>query len=141
MNQTAANMEGNESAGDRATSTALPSYEFHDPTFVTWWLGSLFLLKPEDQIAIATSLHEAIHEPMVQAELAAFVALTGGAESAEAPVFEGTRGEQVIQVVKYKLREIWVSNPWFLGLAGAGLTFVIGKGIWFLANEALRIVF
>lgn len=141
MNQTAINVEGKESAGDTANSVLMPSYDFHDSAFVTWWLGSLFLLKPEDQIAIATSLHEAIHEPLVQAELAAFVAFTGGAESAGTPVFEGTRGEQMIQIVKYKLREIWDSNPWFLGLAGAGLVFVIGKGIWFLASETLRIVF
>lgn len=134
-------MEEKESAGDTARANLMPAYDFHDSAFVTWWLGSLFLLKPEDQIAIATSLHDAIHEPLVQAELAAFVAFTGGSESVEAPVFEGTRGEQVVQVVKYKLRELWQTNPWFLGLAGAGLTFVIGKGIWFLASEVSRIVF
>lgn len=130
----------------------LPVYAFHDPSFVTWWLGSLYLFKPEDQIAIASSLHEAIHEPTVQAELAAFVAFRNGSDGidevsqptaweAETPVLSGTRTEQVIQVAKYKLRQMWDESRWLLIVAAIGLVYVVGKGTWLVLKESFRIIF
>ena len=134
------------------TGPDMPVYAFYDPTFVTWWLGSLYLMKPEDQIAIATSLHEAIHEPAVQAELAAFVAFRSGTEGvgevspaaaleAETPVLTGARIEQGIQVAKYKLHQMWDESRWLLIVAAIGLVYVVGKGTWFLSKEVFRLVF
>lgn len=127
----------------------MPAYAFHEPAFVTWWLGSLYLLKPEDQIAIAAGLFEVIHEPGVKAELAAYIALRGMSEEvpqaepvvAGVPVFEGTRTEQAIQAIKYHLRLQWENNPWIVGIAGAGFVFVVGKGAWFILKELYRLVF
>lgn len=135
-----------------STGPDMPAYAFHDPAFVTWWLGSLYLFRPEEQIAIATSLHEAIHEPSVQAELAAFVAFRteteGVGEVSQAaveepamPVLSGTRTEQGIQVAKYKLRQMWDENRWLLIVAAIGLVYVVGKGTWFLSKEVFRLVF
>ena len=63
-----------------------PSYAFNDPAFVTWWLGSLYLLQPSDQAIVADVLRGAIHEPGIQEELSAFIALrTGDGEQVLAP--------------------------------------------------------
>lgn len=133
---------------EAVTTSPWPAYAFHDPEFVTWWLGSLYLLQPVDQALVADVLRSAIHEPRVQEELSAFIALRTEEqipqvedEHPTVPKFEGTRTEQAIQVMGYQLGQQWEHNRWLLLTFLAGLTFVVGKGGWLVLKEAFRIIF
>lgn len=50
------------------------SYDFHDPTFVRWWLESHYLLPVNDQIAIAMTVRERVAVPAVHDEIDDFLA-------------------------------------------------------------------
>jgi hypothetical protein len=132
-----------------------PTYAFHDPEFVTWWLGSLYMLKPIDQITVAEILRDSIHIPVIKDELDAFIQfqmeqggierqVEPGAEQAEieaAPEFVGTRLEQAIQSIKFHFNRYRKENPWMVIIAGGGLAFLVVRGLWFAAKEVFRIVF
>lgn len=122
---------------------------FNEPRFVTWWLGTLYLFKPGDQVAIAQLLKDAVHSPAVTREIQAFIefhALEGGlsadVESAPPPV--AISDEEVlggVPLIKSRLAELWRSSPWMVGLGVAAIVFFIAKGAWFVVREFLRIVF
>ena len=122
---------------------------FNEPRFVTWWLGTLYLFKPDDQVAIAQLLQDAVHSPAVTREIQAFIefhALEGGlsadVESAPPPV--ASSDEEVlggVPLIKSRLAELWRSSPWMVGLGVAAIVFFIAKGAWFVVREFFRIVF
>ena len=48
------------------SSNCKPSFDFHDPEFVRWWLQSHYLLPMNDQIALAETLRDRISLVAVQ---------------------------------------------------------------------------
>lgn len=122
---------------------------FNEPRFVTWWLGTLYLFKPGDQVAIAQLLQDAVHSPAVTREIQAFIefhaleaGLSADVESAPPPV--ASSDEEVlggVPLIKSRLAELWRSSPWMVGLGVAAIVFFIAKGAWFVVREFFRIVF
>lgn len=122
---------------------------FNEPRFVTWWLGTLYLFRPDDQVAIAQRLQEAVHSPAVSREIQAFIefhALEGNtmADVESAPPPEANSDDGVfagVSLVKSRLAELWRSSPWMVGLGVAAMAFFIAKGAWFVLREFARVVF
>lgn len=121
---------------------------FNEPRFVTWWLGTLYLFKPADQVAIAQLLLDAVHNPQVSREIQAFIALQA-TDEVESPQGLPRAGEGLevepdspaIAVVRSSLQEYWRTNPWMLGAGVVAIAFFMAKGAWLIGKELFRIVF
>lgn len=120
-------------------------FAFHDPAFVVWWLNSLYLFRPEDQIAIAELLAGAVHAPDAKAEIEAFVAVRTlehipAEAAAEGGPSSGT-AVTAIDVVVARTRELWRANPWMVSLGLLAIAFFSAKAVFLLGRELIRIVF
>jgi hypothetical protein len=121
---------------------------FNEPRFVTWWLGTLYLFKPADQVAIAQLLLEAVHHPQVSREISAFIALQT-LDEAEPPEHQPLAGvgagsepnAPAIAVLRSSLHDYWRTNPWMLGVGAVAIVFFMAKGAWLIGKELFRIVF
>lgn len=145
-------MSENHPVRRESSQHEFPQYAFHDPEFVEWWLGSLYMLPAADQIAIAEILDLGIHAPKVKAVLDNFIrdlhpeaigpnAMHAGVQVDAPPSFEGTFVERSIQFARYHVVAYWRTNPWMVVIAASGLVFAVGRGVWFVAKEFFRIVF
>lgn len=121
---------------------------FNEPRFVTWWLGTLYLFRPSEQLAIAQLLMDAVHTAAVSREIQAFIELQkieGDAQDAaeEAPRESAMSGDprHGIALVSGRLIELGRANPWMLGLGLAAIAWYIVKGAWFIGTELFRIIF
>lgn len=116
-------------------------YAFHDPEFVEWWLRSLYMLSPDDQVGIARAMSERIQVPAVKTVCAEFIALFGSSvvnavatDTADEPPAlkfdpSADRFTQASQVATAKFAEIWAANRKLIVLAGIGIVFFVGKGL------------
>jgi hypothetical protein len=48
-------------------------YRFQDPAWMAWWLSSLYLLRPDEQVQIASRMLETVHAKGSQEMLIAFI--------------------------------------------------------------------
>jgi hypothetical protein len=135
-------MEDTHAVRDVTSSALAVPYAFHDPEFVTWWLTSLYLFKPADQIAIAEMLSEAVHAPEVQREIEAFIDFRSAVLPAELgqPV-AAESAEPAGAAVVARFRELWRDNPWMVSAGALAILFFSLKAVWFLGHELVRIVF
>lgn len=130
------------------SENSYPAYAFHDPAFVEWWLGSLHLMGPADQVAVAEVIYDSIHIPEVQARIAQFIQTQAaeagiGAEPAEdepMPEFEGTLPQRIGQMLRFHLLAYRKENPKMFYVFLAGMMFAVGKGVWVLVTEAQRLL-
>ena len=145
-------MSDNPAVPAESRAHEYPQYAFHDPAFVEWWLGSLYMLPAADQIAVAEILDQSIHTPRVKDVLDNFIrgldGVANGLKVAEdgvlvdaPPAFEGTLAERSVQFAKYHAVAYWKTNPWMVVIAAAGMVFAVGRGVWFVGKEFFRIVF
>lgn len=145
-------MSDNPTVPTASSAHEYPQYAFHDPVFVEWWLGSLYMLPAVDQIAVAEILDQSIHTPKVKEVLDIFIrgldGVANGLKVAEdrgqedaPPAFEGTLAERSIQFAKYHVVAYWKTNPWMVVIAASGMLFAVGRGVWFVGKEFFRIVF
>ncbi len=137
--------------GPEAGAVAAAEYPFHDADFVSWWLGSLFLLPPQLQIESALSVNASVHKAEVREVLDAFVAETsagqpgqpGEVEGAGPP--QGPEGEPVPQTALdaagWRLRELWRASPFATAIGVLGLGYGVVKGLLALGSAFVRIVF
>ncbi len=132
------------------TVKTFPEYSFHDPDFVEWWLGSLYLLSPEDQVAVAEVVINAVNIPEIQTLIAQFVESRMNADRQDQgepdftvapPVLTGSFIEKAMQSARFFTHKAWKENPWLVGIACIGFVFAIGRGIWFVMKEVFRLVF
>jgi hypothetical protein len=123
-------------------------YPFHDADFVSWWLGSLFLLPPQLQIESALSVNASVHKAEVREVLNAFVAemsagQPGETEGAGPP--QGPEGEPVPQTALdaagWRLRQLWRASPFATAIGVLGLGYGVVKGLLAVAGAFVRIVF
>lgn len=136
-----------ESAATTPEANPFPAYAFHDPAFVEWWLGSLYLMAPADQIAVAEVIFESIHIPEVKERIARFIqsqAVEAGTDQAtsvtqQMPEFEGALLQRVGQMLRFHLQVYRNENPKMFYVFLAGMLFAVGKGVWVLATEAHRL--
>ncbi len=121
-------------------------YDFHDERFVTWWLNSLYLFAPEDQLAIAKLLRAAVHAPEAAHEIEAFLTVRAQAPGVgdghlEAPSLQGGRaGPGAATGILGSLSKFWRISPWTAGLGLCALAFFLAKGVWFVLREVLRVI-
>lgn len=135
--------DGQEIDTEAGPQKARRGYDFHDEAFVTWWLGSLYLLSADDQVAVAQRLASVIHAPEARAEIEAFIEFRSEA-TLEAPV-DGDGSAAVsdsrMDQVRFRLIELWQANPWMVGIGCIAIAILAGKGAWFAAKEFFRLVF
>jgi hypothetical protein len=122
-------------------------YDFHDEEFVTWWLNSLYLFPPHEQLAIAQQLRNAVHAPRAALEIEAFLtirmqAIEDGYGTAQdkLPPDENAPLRRDAGIAGF-LAPFWRSNPWTTVLGVVAAAFFLAKGLWFAAREAWRLVF
>ncbi len=139
-------------ANPGVTDPLIPDLEipvaFNEPRFVTWWLGTLYLFRPSDQVAIAQLLMDAVHTGPVSREIQAFIelhqiegdTLDAAGESPVDPLLSGDP-RLGIALVRSRLIELGRANPWMLGAGLAAIAWFIAKGAWFIGTELFRIVF
>ncbi|GEM_PF-2233826 len=132
--------------GPEAGATA--EYPFHDADFVSWWLGSLFLLPPQLQIEAALSVNASVHKVGVREVLDAFVAEMSAGQPREADESappQGPEGEPVPQnaldAAAWKLRQLWRASPLATAVGVLGLGYGVVKGLLAVAGAFVRIVF
>lgn len=121
-------------------------YDFHDERFITWWLNSLYLFAPEDQLAIAQLLRAEVHAPEAAHEIEAFLtvraqALGTGDGHLEAPSLRGGRaGTDTATGILGSLSKLWRISPWMAGLGLCALALFLVKGVWFVLREVIRVI-
>lgn len=125
-----------EQATSAATEPkAVAAYDFHDPSFVTWWLDSLYLFPFEEQVAIARLLRSAVHAPDSRQEIDAFLELRTTESQADALLTAG-RSEALLAetspVWHGQLRSSWRGRPWLTAAGVLAVLYFVGKGVWFL---------
>lgn len=137
-------MEEQDAAGSWVAEGAGPTgwdgYPFHDPDFLGWWLQSLYLLPPDEQVAVALSLRQVLHAPALQAEIDAFVDRRVEAVP-ELTKVVSTGPTSAGHIVADKLREMWHTRPWMLAGGVAGLAYLVVGAACFVFKEFARIVF
>lgn len=133
-------------------NSARGGYDFHDPDFVKWWLQSLYLVSPVEQVGIAKAVSERIQVPAVKAVCVEFAAgfdlpeaetvVVDGPVAQPALEFDPSadRLTQASQVATAKFAELWSANRKLIIVAGIGIIFFVGKGLatlWTLLNSLL----
>ncbi len=121
-------------------------YAFHEPRFVTWWLGSLHLFPPQDQIGIATALRGTLHNVAVQEEIDAFIALTAqenglAAAEQDADALDGSPGEDKPRAALAMYKQLFGSHPWLVVLGTLGVLVLVLKGLLGIARGLFSVVF
>lgn len=128
------------------SSPDLRSYCYHDPEFVAWWLQGLYPFKVEQQVHIATLLHEAVNDPEVQAVIVDFVAMRqpqadnnseGGADAA---AIEAIRNATVEEVIAGRLKRMWSEQRNVFWVAGAVAVFLLARGVGALLNAVQSMI-
>lgn len=130
------------SGAGTTTASPYPVYAFHEPEFVTWWLGSLYLLRPAEQRELALILRETVNVPEVHERIDEFLARFEDAEE-DVTVGDGPdlKAMNWRQVVIWRIRGMWETHQTVLLLFGAALLFFVGKGMWVVGREFVRVVF
>ncbi len=119
----------------REPAAARPPYAFHDPTFVRWWLDSLYLLPAQQQLEAALALRGSVHSPEIRDVIDVFAGtlaahieyeVQGGAADGEAPGGEETDPPTPRGV----LRRLWKAAPIPTAIGMAGISYMVLGGIW-----------
>lgn len=131
-----------ENGGKPVMESSYPVYAFHEPEFVTWWLGSLYLLRPVEQKELALIMKETVNVPAVHACIDQFVArfedIGNEAAGGDTPDPKTMTWRQVLV---WRIRGMWETHQTVLLLFGAALLYFVGKGMWIVGREFVRIVF
>lgn len=119
-----------------------PSYDFHDEKFVTWWLNSLYLFAPQDQLAIAQLLRDAVHAPEAAREIEAFLAIRTQAvgdsdgQTAGQPAPGAGAGVGGAGGIVRSIAQIWYTSRWTAALGLCAVAFFLAKGLWFVMKSS-----
>jgi hypothetical protein len=115
-------------------------YAFHDPKFVSWWLGSLYLLRPESQLQAAVALRQSVHQLGAVARLEEFIGETaavidhsaGTAPAVDLPIAEPEEPAAAgpADAAMRRVRSMWKTSPSATVIGVLGIAFVAGKGLW-----------
>lgn len=119
------------------------AFDFHDPRFVEWWLGSLYLLPPEVQISVASSIKAVVHVPEVHAEVDLFAARFGEGPLVEPHALTSNetrdpsmtwKEQSLVDVVTSSFRRLWQERPSVVLLAALAVTVLVLRGLGALST-------